>query len=73
MNQYDKAYQRYCTAYDALHDQGVYHGGFLAITTEYRAALEALKTEELNFCPIDYQQRVGHLADVDKIIADSIN
>ena len=71
MNNYDKAYQRYCDAYDALHDQGIYHGGFGAIASEFRAALEALKAEEINFCPLDYKQRVGHSADADKVIAES--
>ncbi len=69
MNDYDKAYQRYCTAYDALH--GPFPNGTACCQAmgEFRAAVKALKTEEIRCCPLDYKYRSGHQTNADKVIA----
>lgn len=59
MNTYEKAYERYCNAFDDLPDNEI----------EFRAALTALKAAELNFA--DRESRTGHTLNADQVIEDS--
>ena len=58
MNTYEKAYERYCFAYDAI-DWPIGPRTNAAKIHEFEEALMELKAEELNFG--DHKLRAGHL------------